>query len=465
MSIFDGVIAPELVMAFATGAPYTQVDSADIRQISINRGRSRNDLQYDVGTLTVVLDNNSGIYDPEYTAASSFVSAGVSVIQRGMSMYFAMDWDGNYYGQFFGYLENVVINQGLDTTATLTFTDGLDLLETSNYPASFYKRDAETTSVRLTTAVALSTVGWFTRTNQESTITNAVGNGTSVTYTGDKVYFVGQEISKVEGITPSAYNFASRKTITAVSGTSFTVASTATGTYSSGGTAFLRHVTMQATYGNKTPLSMMKEAARCEGTDFYATWIEGASATIPTAVPTIVFQPVNDKFNRPTILAFSDSGAVNTLAYNVIETNASSLVKINKATVAYPDFNSTGKLQVSALYNSGEIATPIIEAPVYNSWAGVNLAVYNARKLATPIPMVTKIAFQAIDLDTLFPDLLTMDLADQVTVERNTVDGRTQNYDLVVEGINHYMSPNSWTITLATSGLNPYYTLIDKSGG
>lgn len=69
-----------------------------------------------------------------------------------------------------------------------------------------------------------------------STITNAVGNGSTVTYTtSGHNYLVGMTVSII-GVNPSAYNL-SNQTITAVSGNNFTVSNTATGTYVSGGTA------------------------------------------------------------------------------------------------------------------------------------------------------------------------------------------------------------------------------------
>ena len=70
-----------------------------------------------------------------------------------------------------------------------------------------------------------------------TTITNAVGNGTSVVYTTQEThnYVIGMSVT-ITGVTPSAYNL-SNQTITAVSTNSFTVANAATGTYSSGGTA------------------------------------------------------------------------------------------------------------------------------------------------------------------------------------------------------------------------------------
>lgn len=68
-----------------------------------------------------------------------------------------------------------------------------------------------------------------------STVTNAVGNGTSITYTASNSFAVGQAVTTT-GISPSQYN-KSGYVITARSSTNFTVASTSTGTFVSGGSA------------------------------------------------------------------------------------------------------------------------------------------------------------------------------------------------------------------------------------
>ena len=71
----------------------------------------------------------------------------------------------------------------------------------------------------------------------ETTITNAVGNGSSVVYTTQEThnYIIGMSVT-ITGVSPSAYNL-SNQTITGVSTNSFTIANSATGSYSSGGTA------------------------------------------------------------------------------------------------------------------------------------------------------------------------------------------------------------------------------------
>jgi hypothetical protein len=70
-----------------------------------------------------------------------------------------------------------------------------------------------------------------------TTITNAVGNGSSVVYTTQEThnYIIGMSVT-ITGVSPTAYNL-SNQTITGVSTNSFTIANSATGSYSSGGTA------------------------------------------------------------------------------------------------------------------------------------------------------------------------------------------------------------------------------------
>jgi hypothetical protein len=71
-----------------------------------------------------------------------------------------------------------------------------------------------------------------------TTVTNVVGNGTNVIYTTstDHGYTTGMFIG-VTGITPSSLNLETSNTIIGVTANTFTVASTVTDTYVSGGTA------------------------------------------------------------------------------------------------------------------------------------------------------------------------------------------------------------------------------------
>jgi hypothetical protein len=66
-------------------------------------------------------------------------------------------------------------------------------------------------------------------------VTNAVGNGTSITYTCNNNFTVGQLVTTT-GISPSQYN-KTDYAITSCNSTSFTIASSSTGTYVGGGAA------------------------------------------------------------------------------------------------------------------------------------------------------------------------------------------------------------------------------------
>ena len=72
----------------------------------------------------------------------------------------------------------------------------------------------------------------------DSTVTNAVGDGTYVTYTAENSYTPGMDI-RVTGMNPSGYNISTADGLTVYSATStqFVVAKTTTGTFVSGGTA------------------------------------------------------------------------------------------------------------------------------------------------------------------------------------------------------------------------------------
>jgi len=70
---------------------------------------------------------------------------------------------------------------------------------------------------------------------QPAIITNAVGNGTTVTFTAENGFAAGQDVY-IEGILPSQYNLGN-VVIASRTNTEFTVTNPATGLYLQGGTA------------------------------------------------------------------------------------------------------------------------------------------------------------------------------------------------------------------------------------
>jgi len=73
--------------------------------------------------------------------------------------------------------------------------------------------------------------------NQPTTITNITANGTTVTVTAVNAFTVGQSVS-ITGVIPSQYNF-TNAIIATRSASQFTITNSATGTYISGGVAYV----------------------------------------------------------------------------------------------------------------------------------------------------------------------------------------------------------------------------------
>ena len=100
-----------------------------------------------------------------------------------------------------------------------------------------------TNALSVTGATLIGGSGYLVAATSYS-ITNVVGNGTTITYTATNSLSAGQTITVV-GINPSTYNL-TNATVATASGTQFTVTNAATGTYVSGGTVMVTGGTTNA---------------------------------------------------------------------------------------------------------------------------------------------------------------------------------------------------------------------------
>jgi hypothetical protein len=179
-----------------------------------------------------------------------------------------------------------------------------------------------------------------------------------------------------------------------------------------------------------------------------------------SGVATLV--PLADKFSRPTQLLFTDTQASNTVSYAQIYTNPGTYFVVNQAVVNRGDYKQyTSEYTPSS--NAYGIAKNIIDAPVSTDSNAQNLALYQSRYMALPITYVERIDFNALAVGTyglLYPDFLSTELGDQVSVVRTTYDGRTIQWNLVVEGMAHTITQNNWLVSYTTSAINPYSITI-----
>jgi hypothetical protein len=219
-----------------------------------------------------------------------------------------------------------------------------------------------------------------------------------------------------------------------------------------GSTSLTGTVGMLATVQNRSCMALIYQAVDAIAGRFYIS---------RSGVATLV--PLADKFSRPTQLLFTDTTASNTVGYSQLYTNPGTYYVVNQAVINRTNATKQYTSQYNPSVSAYGIAKTVIDAPVSTDTNAQNLALYESRKLATPTTYVERIDFNALAVGTrgaLYPDFLSTELSDQVSVVRTTYDGRTIQWNLVVEGMAHTITQNNWLVSYTTSAINPYSITI-----
>jgi len=131
--------APTLTVEFGLSGTYTAVSADLILQVDIRRGRMYQNVFLDAGTANVVLNNQSGAFDPSNTSSPWYntLIAGMQVRIKGNSTVI-----------YTGYLEDNMVNQGIYPTVSLTFVDGLATFGKTIAPALSASANSESAAAR-----------------------------------------------------------------------------------------------------------------------------------------------------------------------------------------------------------------------------------------------------------------------------------------------------------------------------
>lgn len=216
-----------------------------------------------------------------------------------------------------------------------------------------------------------------------------------------------------------------------------------------GTTSLTGAIQMQSTIAGVNANVLINQCVTAQAGAFYIS---------RTGVATLL--PLTHKFSRPTALLFDDTRSVaNSVEYDSIKTNSGSVQVINQAVITRKKYT-----QKVATYNPSVaiwgVHSKELESLCANAVNAQNLALYYSRKDANPTTTVTEVGFDALNLGSLYPDLLTSELMDQFTVNRTTSDGRTLNMYQVLEGIDHEITAQDWRCTFYGSPINPYSITI-----
>lgn len=371
MPAFDGTTSPAVTVQFLKSGSFVTVATTDVISINIRRGRTRQSERDQCGTSVIVLNNFSGIYNPDATSGT-YVVGGVSILRDGLQMRIVATIGGVAYNLYYGFLEMTQVDQGEAPAVTMTFVDGIAYIADAQAPALPAPANAETAATRVGRMLGLA--GW-------------------------------------------------------------------TGSSSLSGT-----VGMLPTVQGRSCMELIYQAVDAIAGRFYIS---------RNGVATLV--PLANKFSRPTQLLFTDTSASNTVGYMELYTNPGTYFVVNQAVVARGDYKQYTSLYTPSSSAYG-IAKTILDAPVATDNNAQNLALYESRKLASPLTYVERIDFNALavaNYGALYPDFLATELGDQISVVRSGTQ-----YNLVVEGMAFSIMQNNWMMSYTTSAINPYSITI-----
>lgn len=374
MTAFDGITSPAVTVQFLMSGSFVTVATTDVISINIRRGRTRQSERDLCGTSVIILNNFSGIYNPDATSGT-YVVGGVSILRDGLQMRIVATIGGVAYNLYYGFLEMTRVDQGIAPSVTMTFVDGIAYIADAQAPALAAAANAETAATRV--GRMLDIAGW--------------PSGASRSLTGS--------------------------------------------------------VGMLATVQNQSCMAMIYQAVDSIAGRFYIS---------RNNVATLV--PLSNKFSRPTQLLFTDTSASNTVGYMELFTNPGTYYVVNQAIVNRGNANKQYTSTYNPSVSSYGIAKKTFDAPVATDSNAQNLALYESRKLASPLTYVERIDFNALalgDYGALYPDFLATELGDQISVVRSGTQ-----YNLVVEGMAFSIVQNNWMMSYTTSAINPYSITI-----
>ena len=162
MAIYDGTNGPTLSLEYAIYASgsltwYKFGDGSsnpmrDVMQVSIRRGRTREDQTIQPGVMNVLFDNRLGNYDPD-NSSSIYKQGSVLAMASNRLIRLTATIGGSTYTVFTGFIEMMDASVDLSPTVTMTVVDALQQLSKNVFTGD---RPIELTSTRLTNVLPAS---------------------------------------------------------------------------------------------------------------------------------------------------------------------------------------------------------------------------------------------------------------------------------------------------------------------
>lgn len=128
--------------------------TTDVREIMPSRGRQSINTEFDVGTLTVLLDNRLAVYDPNNSSSTHSPNLKLGVPIRVQMVHNAITYD-LFYGHITDWILDYVDHP--DATVTLGCLDNMGLLRTGQLTNVTYSEESSDTRL----GNILDSIGWL----------------------------------------------------------------------------------------------------------------------------------------------------------------------------------------------------------------------------------------------------------------------------------------------------------------
>lgn len=402
MSILNGTTAPTVRLQYDAARPlgpknsptWTNLSSSVVRSVSIRRGKTQENQAVQPGECTFILDNRSGDFDPMNSSSPYWISTppfeGYSYFSKNLGIRVVATWNDVDYVLFTGYLEQLNMDYGLNPTTTITCVDALAWIAQQNL-AAIPTEDSVGDPIP------------------------AVGNGDQVWYRVTSLLDASDGTTNREGC-----NFPST-----LRGIDTSVDNTMYGTR----------------YGSDT-LTLLQQAADCGPARLFVD-CDGLVRLLRW-----------DGGDDNGLLLSDDVTNPDAVGYDSIEIDPGSRYLLNTAYVSKIDGNGVVRGVVGAT-NNASIARflPVTASYELPTNTATPVATFLANQYAEPFDRVRRISFSVANLGTDTPKVLVNELADYVSVERTTMDGRLISFTCQIEGLEYDITPDSFRSAVMCSTL------------
>jgi hypothetical protein len=438
-------------------APFTtkvQLPSTDMRSVSIRRGRTREDQSFQAGQASIVFDNLSGNYDPQFPGGG--FGSVTAATGNGTTTTYTYTYSGSWQPFHVGDIVSVQ-GLGIASGSSLNF---YNLPIVSMGSGTF---TVEWAQVGVSSGTGVAFKGYM---GQDLSPLLAGGTGVQITaqYSSGTEYAIYsgyiEDVQIEQGFSPTvtllcadAITLLAKRVAYISTPDTPIAADTQIGQILNGaGWDSTYRLILASTYSNGNIKQFLSAWDAC---NTIALSEMGRMFIDRSGKPT--FHPFQNLYNRTARNTFSDQQTAGTIEYDEVSVTGGDKYVINTITLTVDNFQDEGDPKSVTVTNGasasryGSISRELTSFN-YSATDMRTIATNMATHWAVPAYRIESIGFNPYGLgSTEWTSLLQTELGDRVTVKRTVSYRDESTYTCCVESINHDITPSSWRCSMNLS--------------